>query len=227
MDGARFRSHASYDYAVLQLSSSCSAGAVSIFRVLDNEHNNNNNRSNGDISPNTIGPPAKLNFCFFPAATGATMAAFPDFYVPYGVFAAPAPGWLATGYTFTDDEDNNNKGYTYQTTLHPYTNRFANIIYGTPNPLTIKNTFFRTAKAANDTCNVNPCPLMGSYDGANCWLGQLPAGTTAFIYANNFYYTPGAETNARGRAVGTTAPIASSPPFTRRRSRSSGPTCGT
>lgn len=34
------------------------------------------------------------------------------------------------------------------------------------------------------------CPYMGSYDGANCYLGTPPAGTSAFIYANNFYYTP-------------------------------------
>jgi hypothetical protein len=35
-----------------------------------------------------------------------------------------------------------------------------------------------------------PCPIIGSYDGANCQIGQAPAGTSAFIYNNNFYYTP-------------------------------------
>jgi hypothetical protein len=34
------------------------------------------------------------------------------------------------------------------------------------------------------------CPYMGSYDGANCYIGSAPSGTSAFIYANNFYYTP-------------------------------------
>lgn len=34
------------------------------------------------------------------------------------------------------------------------------------------------------------CPVIGSYDGANCYIGSPPTGTTAFIYANNFYYTP-------------------------------------
>ncbi len=30
---------------------------------------------------------------------------------------------------------------------------------------------------------------IGSYDSANCYVGTPPDGTTAFIYANNFYYT--------------------------------------
>ncbi len=34
------------------------------------------------------------------------------------------------------------------------------------------------------------CTILGSYDGANCYVGTPPSGTTAFIYANNFYYTP-------------------------------------
>jgi hypothetical protein len=36
----------------------------------------------------------------------------------------------------------------------------------------------------------DPCPFLGAYDGANCFVGQAPSGTTVFIYANNFYYTP-------------------------------------
>lgn len=35
----------------------------------------------------------------------------------------------------------------------------------------------------------NPCPQGGYFDGANCQIGQAPAGTTAFIYANNYYYS--------------------------------------
>ncbi|MFA6925013.1 MAG: hypothetical protein WC223_12275 [Bacteroidales bacterium] len=31
---------------------------------------------------------------------------------------------------------------------------------------------------------------IGGYDGLNCQVGTPPSGTTAFIYANNFYYTP-------------------------------------
>lgn len=38
--------------------------------------------------------------------------------------------------------------------------------------------------------NCNQCPSIGSFDGANCYVGKPPAGTTAFIWANNFYYTP-------------------------------------
>jgi len=31
---------------------------------------------------------------------------------------------------------------------------------------------------------------IGWYDGSNCGVGTPPSGTTAFIYANYFYYTP-------------------------------------
>lgn len=45
-----------------------------------------------------------------------------------------------------------------------------------------------------DNFNQNPsltptCPC-GNYDGANCYVGTAPSGTSAFIYSNNFYYTP-------------------------------------
>ncbi len=41
----------------------------------------------------------------------------------------------------------------------------------------------------SNTCN-NPCPKGGKYDGANCYIGSAPGGTKAFIYHNNYYYTP-------------------------------------
>ncbi|MEL6135546.1 MAG: hypothetical protein AAFR59_19480, partial [Bacteroidota bacterium] len=36
----------------------------------------------------------------------------------------------------------------------------------------------------------NRCPNGGSFDGANCYVGTPPSGENAFIWANNFYYTP-------------------------------------
>ena len=36
----------------------------------------------------------------------------------------------------------------------------------------------------------DPCPDFGDFDGANCYVGTPPAGESAFIYADNFYYTP-------------------------------------
>jgi hypothetical protein len=30
---------------------------------------------------------------------------------------------------------------------------------------------------------------MGSYDGANCYVGSAPSGTNAFIYNDKFFYT--------------------------------------
>jgi hypothetical protein len=192
VDGSQFHSHVSRDYAVLKLGSTCPSGSMEFFRVFDDEHNANNNWSSGSISPSSMGPPARLYFCFFPAGVGPTMSTFPNFYVHYGTFAAPWGGWFASGTVFTDDEDTNNHDYTYwdPSIISPYPSRFAQIIYGTDNVFTTRNTFLLTAKVANDTCNVNPCPYIGSYDGANCWVGQPPAGTGAFIYANNFYYTP-------------------------------------
>ncbi len=38
--------------------------------------------------------------------------------------------------------------------------------------------------------NCVPCPMANSsWDGANCYRGTPPAGTTPFIYNNNLYYT--------------------------------------
>jgi hypothetical protein len=45
------------------------------------------------------------------------------------------------------------------------------------------------ANAGNGKCS-NPCPKGGKYDGANCYIGSPPAGTRAFLWANNYYYTP-------------------------------------
>jgi len=197
VDGTQFYRHPTMDYAVLQLGS-CPNGSISIFRVFDNEHNNNQNSSSGasSIAPSTTaqGAPTQIYFCFFPS--GGTMASFPNEHVPYGVFAAPSPSALATGYAHTDDEDDNNHSYTGSkvTSNLNLLFRFANIIYGTENgtPLGQKNTNLLVAKVANNTCapNQNACPSIGSYDGANCYVGSAPAGTHAFIWSTNFYYTP-------------------------------------
>jgi len=93
------------------------------------------------------------------------MASFPNEHVPYGVFAAPSPAALATGYAHTDDEDDNNHSYTGSkvTSNLNLLFRFANIIYGTENgtPLGQKNTNLLVAKVANNSCapNQNACPF--------------------------------------------------------------------
>jgi hypothetical protein len=193
VDGNQFHSLPGRDYAVLQLSSNCPTGSVSIFRVFDNEHNGNNNWASGNISPNTTGPPTKMSFCFFQGGNTPTMTSFPNFYVAYGVFAAPSlvPA-LPSGVVHTDDEDTGNADYTYSMIPGAPLNLFANIIYGTEagTPLGGKNTNLLVAKVANKTPCTSPCPYIGSYDGANCWLGQPPAGTHAFTWSTNFYYTP-------------------------------------
>ncbi len=37
---------------------------------------------------------------------------------------------------------------------------------------------------------VNRCPDGGWFDGNNCYFGTAPQGETAFIFSDNFYYTP-------------------------------------
>jgi hypothetical protein len=202
VDGNQFHSLPGRDYAVLQLGSTCPAGSKSTLRIFDNEHGGNNNWSSGTISPNTqSGTKTCMSFCFFPAGVTPTMSSFPNFYVPYGVFAAPPSlVGLPTGVVHTDDEDaSSTHDYTCvggscssnNCSGLPYLNNFAKIIYGTENgtPLEGKNTNLLVTKVANAPC-LTPCPKIGSYDGANCWVGQPPAGTQAFIWATNFYYTP-------------------------------------
>lgn len=48
---------------------------------------------------------------------------------------------------------------------------------------------YNTGKIKWKNNNSTYCPYIGSYDGANCYIGKAPTGTQAFIYSNNFYYT--------------------------------------
>jgi hypothetical protein len=36
----------------------------------------------------------------------------------------------------------------------------------------------------------NKCPVMGVFDGANCYCGSPPSGESAFLLGDNFFYTP-------------------------------------
>jgi hypothetical protein len=198
VDGNQFHNHLENNYAVLQLGSSCPTGSVTIERLFDNENDSNNNWASGDIGPNTVFYDqalsgqfdTKMHFCFF-FANGISGAPFPNLYVPYGVFAAPSAAWFATGTAFTDDEDDstNLDATTPSNTLAAQS--FANIVYGSDSPpFGGRNTNLLVAKVADNIACNNPCPSIGSYDGANCWMGQPPPGTTAFIWSTNFYYTP-------------------------------------
>lgn len=190
VDGSNFHQFVGGNYVVLQLGSSCPAGSTRFSRVFDNENDSPHNWSSGNIGPNLQGgTDTKLYFCFFPAAQ--IMFSFPNFHVPYGVFAQPNSASFASGKVDTDDEDDNPQlDQTTAITNNWYTTLFTFIIYGTDNPTTGRNSELLVTKVANDTCNVNPCPYIGSYDGANCWVGQPPKKTAAFIWSTNFYYTP-------------------------------------
>jgi len=138
VDGDQFAGHPGGDYAVLKLSDTCPAGSISFSRVFDNEHNHNHNSKEGDITPNKYKPTTLMYFCFFPSAQ--TMTSFPDFGLPYGVFAAPSSAWLATGYVYTDDEDTDNKDYTTWEGIAD-TSRFTKIIYGSDRVLDEFDTY--------------------------------------------------------------------------------------
>lgn len=209
VDGNQFDNHFQNNYAVLQLGSSCPAGSVSIQRLFDNENINNKNGSSGNTSPNTSfyynqvngTHDTLMNFCFFYAAFQG-MQSFPEFHVPYGVFAAPASAWLATGVVRSDDEDKKNQDFTFSLTASTSVLfDFANIIYGADSgtPLQGRNSILLVAKVTRGAPCYNPCPYIGSYDSVNCWVGKPPSGTNAFIWSTNFYYSPvnGAQTPAQ------------------------------
>jgi len=208
VDGNRFHPHFQSDYAVLLLGSTCPAGSVRIERVFDNEDNApQSNWSSGDIGPNSIRYDAKftgfpfdtkMSFCFFRASPFG-MGSFPNLSVPYGVFAAPSSAWFATGTVHTDDEDRKNNFDSTSSNVagSNLVDLFAQIIYGTEagTPLAGKNTNLLVAKVTNNTDCIHPCPYLGSYDGANCWVGKPPPGTNAIIKSSPFlqrklYWTP-------------------------------------
>lgn len=154
VDGNQFGSHPSGDYAVLKLSDTCPDGSVSVYRIFDNENIKNKNWASGSgaIYPNkSEKSDTLLYFCYFPSPR-MNMPSFPSLGVPYGVFAAPSPAWLATGTVFTDDEDNGNADETDGSPAPLSVGlRFVNIIYGSDSdtPFRGKNTYLLVAKVSN------------------------------------------------------------------------------
>jgi hypothetical protein len=101
---------------------------------------------------------------------------------------------------------NYNSGKTYRVEWGSGSAEFpASSCYGAPNTClyTIGNLQCHTVyevrakwkgrawqySSVRTNCGV-PCPHGGWFDGANCQIGQAPAGTTAFIWGGNYYYTP-------------------------------------
>jgi hypothetical protein len=54
----------------------------------------------------------------------------------------------------------------------------------------LKGRGWRDATAKTQGCGSLPCPKGGSFDSKNCFFGKAPAGTSAFIHNNNYYYSP-------------------------------------
>lgn len=202
VDGNQFYSLPTRDYAVLQLGSTCPNGSQNVIRVFDNQHGfNNNNWSSGNISPNSQSIPheTSMSFCFFPKGVAPTTSSFPNFYVPYGVFAAPPSLMgLATGVVHTDDNDSSNADRTCTSSccstncsLPSYVNDFANIVYGTENgtPLFGKNTNLLVTKVANGGPCTQPGPALiqstfgtqGNFE----MVAPYPGGGLAHYYRDN------------------------------------------
>jgi hypothetical protein len=113
VDGQKFRPYSVPGgfgpYAVLKLGAICPNGSSEFTRRFDNEDDDNNNFSAGNIFPNVSDSNTTLRFCLF--TTGSPVQfIFPSLGFNYHVFGnltgpgAPGP----TGFVRTDDEDDSN-----------------------------------------------------------------------------------------------------------------------
>jgi len=98
-------------YAVLQLDSSCPNGSLSFYHAFNDENSGNKTRVlMGNIYPNSASGDTVLNFCLFHPSSyfdPLSMSRFPELGIEYGVFAhSTFKGALATGYVYSDGEDN-------------------------------------------------------------------------------------------------------------------------
>ena len=107
VDGDRFRTY-SGRYGLLKLGTECPGGSTEVTRHFDLEDDHNSSWTAGNARPNHVADNASLSFCVFPAAGGgAGMSEFPDLGFPYGVLGHSIGN--ATGWVFTDDEDDTNE----------------------------------------------------------------------------------------------------------------------
>lgn len=119
----------------------------------------------------TAAPPVTYDVCWKPSGESGDVCAAPHMLDDFEVLASNSGYSPATGRQFVGI------GPLECETEYKIRIKRSGIIYDTE--------FFTTSAC---TCD-NPCPSGGSYDGANCQIGQAPAGTTAFIYGGNYYYT--------------------------------------
>ncbi|MCY1043253.1 hypothetical protein OV208_18190 [Corallococcus sp. bb12-1] len=203
VDGTKFRPlHHGWNtdlrketYSVLKLGSVCPLGSMEFIRYFDNEDRNNANWRSGNLWPNASNSNTTLRFCMFMPSTNYFMPGFPSLGMEYGVFAAsnyPSAYWLAAGFVHTDDEDRNNANwFSYNNNGNPGILIHAMIWGGA-------NTDMRIAKVANGPA---PCTKKVPYwsgglitpwfDGANCFIKNVPPYGTPFTWANNYYVSPG------------------------------------
>ena len=83
--------------------------------------------------------------------------------------------------------------YSWSTGHHTY--RIPNLECGTEYRIRVNRNWhsWGTATVTTEACSCTPaehCPYGGWFDGANCSLGEAPAGTTAFVYDGSYYHTP-------------------------------------
>lgn len=116
VDGASFKNLGSSasnatNYLVLKLGDHCPNGSVDVARRFDNEDDDTNNWSIGDIRPSTQDGNTWMRFCAFLGSSYSSYrtTSLPYLGFSYGVFAAPGfTKGSSYGYVRTDDEDDDN-----------------------------------------------------------------------------------------------------------------------
>jgi hypothetical protein len=120
VSGTAFRparsSNSNMTYAVLRLATLCPAGSVPFTRHFDNEDkprvvdvlSGQGTHKVGDIAPSISNKNTTMELCLFRASLDVpTSTPFPELGIRYGVFGSVATA-LASGWLYTDDEDDNN-----------------------------------------------------------------------------------------------------------------------
>jgi hypothetical protein len=117
VDGAGFKSlgpdsRGTTNYLVLKLGDVCPNASYTVVRRFDNEDDNTNNWSIGDIRPSVQNGNTTLHFCAFlgSASSAERMASLPSLGFSYGVFAGSSfTKGSRYGWVYIDDEDTDNR----------------------------------------------------------------------------------------------------------------------
>jgi len=136
-DASRVYPKSGYDMIVLRMSDECPDGAYPFARSIDNEDDDNNNSSIGDISPSVMNNNTRMEFCFVPADLSVSGLGWTKDTQPWsqnsGVFIANSNiAGMQHGTIYTDSEDDDNSdSWDMYSTPDDVVNRIHQIIWGT------------------------------------------------------------------------------------------------